>query len=86
MEEMVRKMTSLPCVAHGITDRGLIRPGYWADLVVFDPAAISPNVSYDEKMPMPVANGISLVIVNGEITVRDGTHTGARAGRVIRYQ
>lgn len=86
LEEMVRKMTSLPCVAHGITDRGLIRPGYWADLVVFDPAAISPNVSYDEKMPMPVANGISLVIVNGEITVRDGTHTGARAGRVIRYQ
>jgi N-acyl-D-amino-acid deacylase len=85
LEEAIRKMTSLPCIAHGIRDRGLIRPGYSADLVVFDPLTVSPNVQYDVRMPLPPSRGISLVVVNGQITVREGIHTGARAGKVLRY-
>ena len=67
-------------------DRGLLRPGYWADIVVFDPDTIGPRVTFDEKMPKPPCTGIHLVAVNGKVTVRDGMHTGGRAGRVLRFK
>jgi N-acyl-D-aspartate/D-glutamate deacylase len=86
LEEAVRKASRLPLAAHGVEDRGLLRPGYWADIVIFDPDTIGPRVTFDEKMPKPPCTGIHLVAVNGEVTVRDGMHTGGRAGRVLRFK
>ena len=82
LEEAVRKMTGLPAARFGLTDRGVIRPGAFADIVMFDGDRIIDSATYEN--PMQPAEGIDLVIVNGRITWRDGTETGARAGRAIR--
>jgi N-acyl-D-amino-acid deacylase len=82
LEEAVRRMTSLPAQRLGLADRGLVRPGLWADLVVFDPARIADRATYAEPRQHPV--GIDLVVVNGAIAARDGRPTGARAGHVLR--
>jgi N-acyl-D-amino-acid deacylase len=78
----IRKMTFDPCRRFGLADRGLIAPGYHADVVVFDPDAIGDRASYEEPIQYP--NGIRYVLVNGVISVEAGEHTGARAGGVIR--
>jgi len=78
----IRKMTFDPCRRFGLADRGLIAPGYHADVVVFDPDAIADRASYEEPIQYP--NGIRYVMVNGVISVEAGEHTGARAGGVIR--
>lgn len=82
LEEAVRKMTSAPAARLGLDDRGSIRDGLRADLVVFDPNTVRANASYDEPRRFP--DGIEHVIVNGELVVDDGTHTGARPGRALR--
>jgi len=85
LQEAVRKMTSLPARVLGLTDRGLIAPGMWADLVVFDPETVldgSDFVPAEATMRYPV--GIEHLVVNGVLTLRDGEHTGALAGRVLR--
>jgi N-acyl-D-aspartate/D-glutamate deacylase len=82
-EDAIRKMTSLPCTAMGIYDRGVIRPGAWADITIFDPDRISDCPSYLEYPPQ-YATGIEHVIVNGVVTVEEGTQTGERAGRALR--
>jgi N-acyl-D-amino-acid deacylase len=82
LEEAVRKMTSAPAARLGLTDRGVLRDGYWADVVVFDPATVRSNATYDDPRQFPT--GIDVVIVNGEIVVDDGVHTGALPGRAIR--
>ena len=82
LEEAVRSMTSAPAQRIGLSDRGVIRDGAVADLVVLDPDAVRATCTYDEPCSYP--EGIGWVIVNGDVVVRDGAHTGARPGRVLR--
>jgi N-acyl-D-amino-acid deacylase len=82
LSEAVRRLTSLPAQNFRLVDRGRIAPGYFADLVVFDPAEVADHATYAE--PHRFATGVSHVLVNGEIVLRDGEMTGARPGRVVR--
>jgi N-acyl-D-amino-acid deacylase len=84
LEEAVRRMTSLSCERFGLAERGRIAEGWWADLVLFDPATVHDTATYDDPQQEPV--GISLVVVNGEVTYDHGRHTGAGAGRLLRYR
>jgi N-acyl-D-amino-acid deacylase len=81
METAVAKMTGQTAAALKLTDRGYLRAGYKADLVVFDPARIADVATYDD--PIRPACGISSVYVNGSLAVREGVPTGVRAGSVI---
>ncbi|MBN2336815.1 D-aminoacylase [Candidatus Bathyarchaeota archaeon] len=83
LEEAVRRMTSHPAQAFGLTGRGLLRPGFKADITVFDPKKILDTATYDDPRRHP--EGIAHVIVNGVVTVSDGEHTGASAGQVHRH-
>lgn len=79
----IKKMTSVPAAAFGVVDRGAIRVGAFADLVVFDPATIADTATWTEPLGKPV--GVRAVFVNGQLAV-DGTQaTGIRAGRVLRH-
>lgn len=82
-EEAIRKMTSLPCLAMGLYDRGVLRSGAWADITIFDPDRVSDCPNYDQY-PQQYAIGIDHVIVNGVHTVADGALTGERGGQVLR--
>ena len=82
LEEAIRKMTSAPAARLGLRDRGVIRDGAVADLVVFDPATVRSTATYDEPRSYPV--GIEQVIVAGMLVVADGVHTGATPGRALR--
>ena len=78
----IRKMTSDPCRRLGVSDRGWLRPGYRADIVLFDPDRVSDTASYEEPIRYP--DGVHTVVVNGVVTVEAGQHTGARAGQIVR--
>jgi N-acyl-D-amino-acid deacylase len=82
LEEAVRKLTSLPATNLKIRDRGLLKPGYFADVVVFDPAKVEDHATYDK--PHQYATGVRQVFVNGVQVLKDGEPTGAAAGRVVR--
>jgi N-acyl-D-aspartate/D-glutamate deacylase len=82
LEDAIRKMTSLNAAKLGITDRGLLRPGNVADVVVFDPDRVIDRSTYEK--PFAYSEGIVHVIVNGEVVLEQGKHTGKRPGRVIR--
>ena len=82
LEDAVRKMTSAVANRLGVWDRGLVRPGMYADLVVFDPATIADRSTYDQ--PNHLSIGVEQVLVNGVAVVRDGMATGALPGRVLR--
>jgi N-acyl-D-amino-acid deacylase len=82
LEEAVAKMTSMPAARLGLKDRGLLADGFVADVVVFDPATVRANATYDEPRRFP--DGIDHVIVNGMLVVEDGAHTGALPGRALR--
>jgi len=82
LEEAVRKMTSLPAARAGIGDRGVLKEGLYADIVIFDPATIQDNATFENPHQYP--SGIDYVIVNGEVTVAEGRLTGKRPGRVLR--
>jgi len=82
IEDAVRAMTSLSARVFGLVERGELRPGAMADLVVFDPATIQDRATYED--PFPVATGVSWVVVNGQVAVADGVPTGVLAGRVLR--
>ena len=84
LEFAIRSMTSLPASVFGMTDRGVIRPGAFADLVIFDPAAIRDMATYAE--PQKLAVGVSHVFVNGVAVLDDATFTDAAPGRVLRKQ
>ena len=82
LETAVWKMTGLTARNFGLTGRGTLAAGHAADVVVFDAATILDSASYEE--PTRAAAGIDAVIVNGAITWRDGRHTGAHRGMVLR--
>lgn len=82
LEDAIRKMTSLNAAKIGIRDRGLIRVGNFADLVLFDPATVIDKATYTE--PFQYAVGIHYVVVNGEVVIDKGEHTGKKPGRAIR--
>jgi len=81
LEDAVLKMTSLNAAKIGLKDRGVIRAGAFADLAVFDAGRVIDRATYLDPFQYP--DGIEVVIVNGEVTVDHGRHTGARAGRVL---
>jgi len=81
LPEAIRKMTSLAASQMKITNRGTIKEGYFADVVVFDPKTVADTATYDKPHQYPV--GIETVIVNGTVTVDGGKHTGAHAGRAL---
>jgi len=82
LEEAVRKMTSLPARRMNLAERGELREGWAADIVVFDPKTIADRATYQEPRQYPA--GIEYVIVNGEIAAERGKQTPARAGRLLR--
>lgn len=82
LEEAVRKMAGMPARRFGLVGRGLVREGYFADLVVFDFDRLHSDSTFETPAVYP--EGIALVIVNGTVAVEDGQHTGRRAGRVLR--
>jgi N-acyl-D-amino-acid deacylase len=75
-------MTSAPAARLGLRQRGTLRDGALADIVVFDPATVRATATYDEPRSFPV--GIHYVVVNGTLVVDGGVHTGATPGRGIR--
>ena len=81
LEEAIRRLTSLPAANLRLRGRGRLRPGYFADIVVFDPATIADHATFDE--PHRYATGVVHVFVNGVPVIRDGEHTGALPGRVV---
>ncbi len=83
LEEAVRKMTSLPAARLGLADRGLLRAGLAADVVVFDGEAIADTATYPNPKQYPL--GVDLVLVNGQVVLRDGIRTGARPGRPLLH-
>jgi N-acyl-D-amino-acid deacylase len=82
LEEAVAKMTSMPAARLGLKDRGRLADGFVADIVVFDPATVRANATYDEPRRFP--EGIEHVIVDGKLVVEAGQHTGALPGRALR--
>jgi N-acyl-D-amino-acid deacylase len=82
LEEAVRRMTSLPAAQFGLRDRGVLRPGAFADLVLFDPDTVADRSTFDR--PVQPAAGIELVMANGRVVWRDGAATGERPGRALR--
>jgi len=81
LPEAIRKMTSLAARQLKIAERGTLKNGYFADVVVFDPNTVADRATYEKPHQYPV--GIGTVIVNGVVTVRNGQHTGAHAGRAL---
>jgi N-acyl-D-amino-acid deacylase len=84
LEEGVRRMTALSAAQFGLTDRGALRSGAYADLVLFDPATIADAATFDK--PKTPATGIKAVFVNGQSVWIDGQATGNRPGRALRRQ
>jgi dihydroorotase/N-acyl-D-amino-acid deacylase len=82
LEDAIRKMTSAVAERLLIADRGLLRPGMYADVVVFDPQRIQENSTYEK--PLQLSTGMRMVLINGVEVVRDGRHTGAKPGRIVR--
>lgn len=82
LEEAVRKMTSFPARKAGLRDRGLLREGMWADVVILNEGQVQDNTSV--KSPDAYPSGFRLVLVNGKIVFDGNTHTGALSGTVIR--
>jgi N-acyl-D-aspartate/D-glutamate deacylase len=81
LEEAVRKMTSANAAKVRVFDRGLLRPGQWADVTVFDATKIIDHATFEK--PHQYATGVSYVIVNGKVVLDQGRHTGARPGAIV---
>jgi N-acyl-D-amino-acid deacylase len=82
LAEAVRKLSGLPAANLKLRERGLLLEGFYADVVVFDPAAVQDHATFDD--PHRYATGVLYVLVNGELVLREGEHTGALPGRVVR--
>ena len=81
IEDAIRKMTSLPASRFKFHDRGLLKPGYKADIVIFDPDTVEDKATFEH--PHAYAAGISTVLVNGQVTIRNHDHIGTRAGVIL---
>jgi N-acyl-D-aspartate/D-glutamate deacylase len=81
LEEAIRKMTSWPATRMRLANRGSIKEGHWADVTIFDMNTIDDRATYEQPTLYPT--GIEYVLVNGAVTIERGTHTGARAGKVL---
>lgn len=84
LEQAVRKMTGAPAQLLRLKDRGFIREGYAADIVVFDPKTVNDKSTYENPLEKPV--GIKYVLVNGQLAVKEGKYTGTTAGKVLRQE
>lgn len=82
LEDAVRRMTSLPARVFSFHDRGIIRPGFVADLVLFDPDRVQDNATFED--PHQFSEGFDYVIVNGKVAVANGTPSDVRAGEFVR--
>ncbi len=82
LEEAIRKLTSLPASNLKIEKRGFLQPGFYADVVIFDPETIQDHATFEE--PHQLATGVEHVFVNGKQVLKNGEHTGAMPGQVIR--
>jgi len=82
MPQAVHKLAALPTATLSLPDRGLLQAGYFADIVLFDPATVQDHSTYEK--PQQLATGVSDVWVNGVRALREGTATGAASGRVVR--
>ena len=83
LETAVAKLTSVPAARLGLRDRGVVRDGAMADLVVVDPTTVADVATYEQPARHPV--GIEHVVVNGRLAIRDGIETGDRPGRLLRH-
>ena len=84
LPEAVRRMTSLSAKTFGLSERGEIKPGFWADLLMFRPDDVIDEATYDE--PKTEASGIDMVVVNGQIALEFGQHSGVGSGQMLRYR
>lgn len=91
LEQAVWRLAGMPATVHGLRDRGFLRAGAWADVVVYDPATLAAGEAYlardfpaDTERYVVDATGYRAVLVNGEVLLEDGTHTGALPGHVLR--
>jgi N-acyl-D-amino-acid deacylase len=82
LEDAIRKVTSLPAQRMGLRDRGVIKEGMWADIVIFDLKRIADRATF--SFPSQYPEGIEYVIVNGKVVVERSEHTGALPGKVLR--
>jgi N-acyl-D-amino-acid deacylase len=82
LEEAIRKLTSLPAINMKISKRGVLKKGYFADIVIFDPGTIADHATYSN--PHQYSTGVSDVFVNGRQVLKDGEHTGIYPGRFVR--
>jgi N-acyl-D-amino-acid deacylase len=82
MEQAIRKITSLPAQRQHLDDRGLLKPGYFADITIFDPLKIKDHATYENSTTL--SEGIKYVFVNGQLEYANGQLTGVRAGRPLR--
>lgn len=82
LEEAIRKMTSLPAQTFNLWDRGLLRPGMAADIVIFDEKTVADRATFEQ--PKQYAVGVDYVIVNGQVVIEKGSHNGAKPGRALR--
>ena len=82
LQDAIRRLTSLPATNIGVRNRGWLAPGYYADVVVFDPATIQDHATFAK--PDQLATGVDDLFINGVQVLKDGKHTGAKPGRFVR--
>jgi N-acyl-D-amino-acid deacylase len=82
LQDAIHRLTALPAGNLSLKDRGLLKPGYFADIVVFDPNKIQDHSTYAK--PHQLASGVNDVIVNGQFALSDGVATGAHSGQFVR--
>ena len=82
LEDAIHRMTGLPAANLKLDQRGLLTPGYFADVVIFDPETIDDLATFEE--PHQLATGVVHVFVNGDQVLNEGQHTGATSGRFVK--
>jgi len=82
LEEAIRKFTALPAARMRLADRGVLKKGMWADIVVFDPETVTERATFES--PNQLSEGMQYVLVNGVPVIEDGKMTNALPGKVVR--
>jgi dihydroorotase/N-acyl-D-amino-acid deacylase len=82
LEDAIRKFSALPAQRMRLTDRGVLKAGMWADVVIFDPTTVHDRATFDN--PNQLSEGMEYVLVNGVPVIEQGKMTGALPGRVLR--